>query len=326
MAVTGNSSSHYHLAVTTEDGSIYLYSILSNGHASQQLLADGMGISAPPPLAMSTDGRWLFWFDTSLCELTLWDLSASLRTDSLPLTLNQVNGLSVSNEGNLLAIGGDSKRVRIASLSHGNIPEVFEGKVLEDSDGCLISLKLSPDGSHLALILSGGELRLFSLPSFPLPVTGSPPNSMTPTPIPLRQAGLMGRIRTMAFSPDGTLLATGCEDGHIRIWITRRGILGKDLPAHKDAVLDLDFSPDGNSIISSGTDNTLFLSHIQTACCRAIECGKGARTNAVIVSREPVAPRVLLGDDDGYISIWEWEDIDDHRSPPGPQAEGGGKT
>ncbi len=67
------------------------------------------------------------------------------------------------------------------------------------------------------------------------------------------------RVIAVAFSPDGSLLATGdgepSRSGNIKLWRTRTGdpVWAKE-EVHSDTVLDLAFSPDGQSIATGSSD------------------------------------------------------------------------
>src|SRR5262249_33057337 len=62
-------------------------------------------------------------------------------------------------------------------------------------------------------------------------------------------------VRSMDFSPDGKLLATGGTDGNIRFWDVQAGELKAQLPAMKDMSyipFTLAFSPDGRKVAGTG--------------------------------------------------------------------------
>ncbi len=58
-------------------------------------------------------------------------------------------------------------------------------------------------------------------------------------------------VTTIAFSPDGKLLASGGRDETIRLWDTVTGEQKKQLIGHKWAISSLAFSPDGKTLTSA---------------------------------------------------------------------------
>lgn len=61
--------------------------------------------------------------------------------------------------------------------------------------------------------------------------------------------------KCLAFSPDGTRLAVGCEDGRLRLHAWPSLALLCDRPAaHGDAVSDADFSDDGLQLLTTGNE------------------------------------------------------------------------
>lgn len=60
----------------------------------------------------------------------------------------------------------------------------------------------------------------------------------------------------LAFSPDGTLIGTGTEEGNVRIWNEKDGKLIHTLEGHIYPVRYVAFSPDGTMVASGASDNT----------------------------------------------------------------------
>ncbi|MEU6097843.1 hypothetical protein [Streptomyces sp. NPDC047079] len=73
--------------------------------------------------------------------------------------------------------------------------------------------------------------------------------------VPLRHrlTGHPGSVVTLAFKPDGRTLATGGNDGAVRLWDTRTGRIRKKLPGD-DAHFAAVFAPDGRTMAVVGPD------------------------------------------------------------------------
>jgi WD40 repeat protein/predicted Ser/Thr protein kinase len=77
-------------------------------------------------------------------------------------------------------------------------------------------------------------------------------------------AGHRDFVSGLAFSPDGSILATGSIDGSIRLWNTTSGELIGSLPGHMQETTDVDFSPDGRTLASVCRNESLKLWHLPT--------------------------------------------------------------
>jgi WD40 repeat protein len=104
----------------------------------------------------------------------------------------------------------------------------------------------SPDGTTLVLGEMNGGIRLLSLKT-----------GLTHTTIPGPTEG--NGIMALAFSPDGRLLASGygLSDGTIRLWDTVTGAPAGSLEGHRGWVSKLVFAPDGRTLYSGSSDQTI---------------------------------------------------------------------
>jgi WD40 repeat protein len=73
-----------------------------------------------------------------------------------------------------------------------------------------------------------------------------------------RLVGHKGRVNSVAFSPNGKIVASGSDDKTIKLW-NKDGELLLTIPAHDDEITSVVFSPDGKIVASGSDDKTIKL-------------------------------------------------------------------
>jgi hypothetical protein len=112
-----------------------------------------------------------------------------------------------------------------------------------------------------------------------------------------------GSILSIAFSPNGDLLAAGTTNSEIRLWQVTSGTPLPTCQGHIDWVSWVAFSPDGKLVASGSDDQTVRLWDTSTGQCLNILQGHTHWVNSVTFS--PDGKIVASGSDDGTIKLWD---------------------
>jgi WD40 repeat protein len=112
-----------------------------------------------------------------------------------------------------------------------------------------------------------------------------------------------GGIWSVAFSPDGKLLATGDTNGEIRLYQVADGRQLLTYKGHTGWVCSVTLSPDGRMIASGSDDRTVKLWDASTGLCLKTLQGHSGRVFSVAFS--PDGHTLASGSEDSSVKLWD---------------------
>lgn len=230
------------LACAGMDGVVELYS--PRGRLRKQLVGLTGQHGPMATLAFSPEGEWLAlgggWWDEAGCVVIVatatWE-----RTTDFHHHINQVGTLCFTRS-TMLATGAADRCLQFDDLHAQQMvwQSTLQARVQD--------LALAPDGAQLA-VAAGSTIRLYPLRANGVPETFDP----------FQMRGHTQAIRALAYSPDGSTLASVSEDATLRFWDVRAGVPKSVLDLRSGPLRSVAYAPDGLTVACTGERGTLVL-------------------------------------------------------------------
>jgi WD40 repeat protein len=202
-----------------------------------------------------------------------------------------VLSVAFSLDGNLFASTGNDGAIRLWQTS----TEKPICQPMLGHTGSVHCIAFSPDGSKLASGGADGTIRLWDV------------GTCTAIGAPLRGDGSESNgWRSIAFSPDGTVLVGGGQ-GKLHRWaVETREPLGEPLRGHSYGIFALAFSRDGKTLASGGMDNTIRRWDTSSWTPLGDPIGGRVHVNGIVsLCYSPDGKVLVSGDMAGTIRLWD---------------------
>ncbi len=261
-------------------------------------------------LALSPNGKTVAIGD-GRGKVQLWDLKTGKPIHEFGAKGRPLSALAFSPDSKTLACGS-STAVGSARAEDGvstiHLWDAEAGRQLRElkgHTGGVTALAFSHDGRMLVSVSHDATLRFWE------PATGKQvrqiqvPDDTTPNEyLPNQKKGInYGGVLTVAYSPDGRLLASGSFDGTARIWDSDSGMELHALRGHGREVASVVFSPDGKVLVSGSRDHTIRLWDAKSGEQLQPRQGHEGPVNNLAVSLDGRLAAAACGDN--TVRLWE---------------------
>jgi WD40 repeat protein len=270
--------------------SVVLWDVVHRSRLGEPLRAHTDSVEA---LAFSPDGKTIATGSWDK-KVILWNVKQH-RPRGPPLAghTSVVHAVAFSPDGRTLASGGSDNRIILWDVATHR-----RRATLRDRDQ-IAAVAFSPDGKTLAAGLANGTITLWAVASgrrlaqlggghgWVENLAFSPDGTSlasASSQIVLSDIGkqprgelLSSNASGVSFSPDGKLLSFGRDDGSVVLWdIQGRHRLGA-FAGHRKRVITVAFSPDGKTLASASADDTRILWDVRVASWKQRACALANR-------------------------------------------------
>lgn len=287
LTLTGHTSSLWDITSSPDgkrvatggaDGTARIWDSTS-GQLLKTIFSPGVNIR----VVFSPDGKQLA---TGATDVRIWDAATGELLQTLAGHTGEVWGASFSPDGIHLATGSRDGTARVWDIS----PEGSRDWVtFAPSAGS--PLAYSADGTRLAITSSGTAKIL---------------DALTGKELLTFSGGHTQSIKSVAFSPDGSRLATSSTDQTVKVWdlATGKQLLSLSTPTFAfPAGLRVAFSPDGQRIAAASSENSARVWDVATG--KELLALRGHTQPVVGATYSPDGSRIATPCLDGTAKVWD---------------------
>jgi WD40 repeat protein len=227
-------------------------------------------------------------------QIKLWQVDRLAELISINSQQSKVNCLAISPDGRLMISGGSDKTIKIWLLGLTDERSIDNLATLKAHQLAVNGVAFNPIESDVKFASVGSDRRVILWAM----------ESRTPLNILIAHTQA---VKTLAFSPNGKLLATAGDDGLILIWDMDCRKLVQTLSAHRWTISSLSFLANGNTLISASWDGNIKFWQVNSG--QEIDCLSTHQMEvfAMAISKDPRC--IVTASRDRTAKIWQFQGL-----------------
>lgn len=225
--------------------------------------------------------------------INLWDVHTGLCLKTLHLLTSKAASIAFDAEGSLLASGSYNGTIEVWHIMGEGSP--LRIKTLAGHPIWVSQVAFGPHGL-LASISYSGQVKLWDVK------IGKSLGTLQ---------GYSRVICAVSFSPDGSLLVQGDDQGMLSVWDVEHGYCLKTFQAHSGRIWSVTFSPDGKTFVTGGDDELIKLWAVATETGQPreqyLQAFRGHKTMAWSTAISPDGTMLASGGFERTVKLWKMQ-------------------